>query len=133
MKEAHSSTPKPVFQCSQCPKVFFKKNNLNIHERIHSGIKPYKCVFCCEAFAQKNSLNVHVRRHGLEIQHKRKVLEGEGGEQGGGGEQAAVSGEEKEVKAETVVTEQPQDWSAAAKSVIITSLLNECKYKRQTF
>ncbi|MFN9940940.1 MAG: C2H2-type zinc finger protein, partial [bacterium] len=33
------------------------------HERLHSGLKPYKCVHCEKAFAQKATLQNHVRVH----------------------------------------------------------------------
>lgn len=51
------------FMCSTCGKRFPKKQLLSVHERIHSGVKPYTCSTCGRAFRQQNHLNQHWRTH----------------------------------------------------------------------
>lgn len=40
------------FKCQQCEKTFKNRHALNIHMRVHSGIKPYICAVCSEAFGE---------------------------------------------------------------------------------
>ncbi|GJQ79044.1 hypothetical protein Trydic_g203 [Trypoxylus dichotomus] len=48
---------------SYCEKCFTKKDYLVLHERIHSGEKPYCCSHCGKRFNQDASLRIHVRGH----------------------------------------------------------------------
>lgn len=52
-----------MHQCSECKKSYTSKQNLEIHKRIHSGIKPYRCVHCNKCFAQMSSLKHHSKYH----------------------------------------------------------------------
>merc|ERR1711937_387269 len=63
IKQVHSDE-KP-YKCGYCPKYFKDRYNLRVHERIHTGVKPFICKFqsCGKAFNQKGALNVHVRTH----------------------------------------------------------------------
>lgn len=59
------------FSCThpQCKKSFKNMHALNVHNRTHSGAKPFRCkhssggVVCSEAFAALSSLRIHERKH----------------------------------------------------------------------
>ena len=50
------------YKCKYCNKVFTQQGHLKSHERIHTGIKPYKCKHCNKAFTQQGNLEAHERR-----------------------------------------------------------------------
>uniref|UniRef100_A0A8C3AKK3 Zinc finger and BTB domain containing 24 n=1 Tax=Cyclopterus lumpus TaxID=8103 RepID=A0A8C3AKK3_CYCLU len=50
-------------RCEDCGKVFKNHLFLKIHQRTHTGEKPFRCLVCGKGFTQKHTLLVHQRMH----------------------------------------------------------------------
>lgn len=46
-----------------CGRTFNTKSNFQVHERIHTGAKPFKCFFCPKSFNSSSNRREHHRRH----------------------------------------------------------------------
>lgn len=51
------------FKCEVCDKSFSSNETLVQHKRIHSGEKPFKCDICGRTFSSTSPLKVHIRTH----------------------------------------------------------------------
>ncbi|XP_026810936.1 zinc finger protein 135-like [Rhopalosiphum maidis] len=55
----HPSYP----SCGVCGKEFSSNSVLAVHQRTHTGEKPYDCNDCGKSFSQKTDLVNHLRTH----------------------------------------------------------------------
>jgi len=51
------------YRCQYCSKGFKSKHNLQVHERIHVGVKKHVCNICEKPFLEKSYLKKHLRVH----------------------------------------------------------------------
>ncbi|RZB40885.1 zf-H2C2 2 domain containing protein [Asbolus verrucosus] len=50
-------------ECKICGRLFYRRQNIQLHMRRHLGIKPYKCDVCEKSFLTKQKLDEHRNIH----------------------------------------------------------------------
>lgn len=66
----HKKSHSKLLKCSFCYKLFGKKYDLMIHERIHQKIKSEICTFCQMKFNDPSNLKKHIQRKHSEINQR---------------------------------------------------------------
>ena len=64
-----------TLSCHICFKVFQKKQNLNIHVKLHTTARPFDCVICKKKFKTKPILKKHMVTHSNDRPHKCRFCE----------------------------------------------------------
>lgn len=82
--QIHVSMEERKHQCPTCKKRFLRKAHLNVHLRIHAGIRPYKCDICNFSFTQIGDMRRHRSRHAntdnikqqrVEVENEKRISE----------------------------------------------------------
>ncbi|XP_014472291.1 PREDICTED: zinc finger protein 91-like isoform X2 [Dinoponera quadriceps] len=51
------------FLCDICPKKFYRREHLKLHQAKHNMVKPYKCHRCSKRFIKEEQLINHLSKH----------------------------------------------------------------------
>lgn len=50
-------------RCTVCNQNYSRKDNLRVHQRVHSGERPFKCRYCGQLFRWMGAFRIHENNH----------------------------------------------------------------------
>uniref|UniRef100_A0AAZ3R2W3 C2H2-type domain-containing protein n=1 Tax=Oncorhynchus tshawytscha TaxID=74940 RepID=A0AAZ3R2W3_ONCTS len=64
-------TGEKPFSCAQCHMRFAQTGDLKRHQRVHTGEKPFACMHCGKKFSERSYLRIHQQKnHSTQIHRK---------------------------------------------------------------
>uniref|UniRef100_A0A3Q4M4R1 C2H2-type domain-containing protein n=1 Tax=Neolamprologus brichardi TaxID=32507 RepID=A0A3Q4M4R1_NEOBR len=65
---------KTLLKCGYCGRTFKFLSQFVIHQRIHTGERPFKCSECGKGFSKNSNLNLHLKTHRKMHAHEEKKV-----------------------------------------------------------
>ena len=62
IRQAHVSPQDRKHKCEHCGKRFARRQQLNDHNNVHTGARPYICEQCGLTFNNNGNMSHHIRR-----------------------------------------------------------------------
>lgn len=62
-KKGRRISPNSKLLCEICNQAYSRRDNLRVHQRMHSGETPFKCHFCGQRFRWVGAFRIHEKNH----------------------------------------------------------------------
>lgn len=66
------TAPTSTHRCEVCNQYYSRRDNLRVHQRVHSGEMPYECRYCGQRFRWMGALRSHEANHARDGHSPRK-------------------------------------------------------------